>query len=127
MRHSCEVAFESQVSTRAYTETIRNDKSAWTLAGPGPKSSWEQRSMSRRTGHPSLARFLLCGPPSGGGFLRVSDYIDPLRVGRGLCVVVVVPVPPLVWRGLGVTLRRVLPSLLTAERGDVEVAPCRPH
>src|SRR6185437_3669698 len=40
---------------------------------------------------------------------------------------VVVPVPPLIGRGLGVTLWRVLPSLLTAERRDIEVAPGGPH
>jgi tRNA isopentenyl-2-thiomethyl-A-37 hydroxylase MiaE len=38
-----------------------------------------------------------------------------------------VPVPPLVWRGLGITFRRILPSLLTAERREIEVAPCAPH
>src|SRR5262245_13002467 len=37
------------------------------------------------------------------------------------------PVPPFVRRGLGVTLWRGRPSLLTAERGDVEVAPGGPH
>src|SRR5258708_37955492 len=37
------------------------------------------------------------------------------------------PVPPLVRRGLGVTLWRVLPSLLTAERREVEVAPGGSH
>src|SRR6266576_7262990 len=70
----------------------------------------------------TLASFRLCVPLSGG-FLRVGYDIDPLRVRRGLGVVVVVPVPPLVRRGLGVTLGRVLPSLLPAERRDVEVAP----
>src|SRR5262252_4914436 len=39
----------------------------------------------------------------------------------------VVPDPPLVRRGLGVALRRVLPLLLAAERSDVEVAPGAPH
>src|SRR4029453_5922586 len=39
----------------------------------------------------------------------------------------VVIVPPLVRRGLRVTLRRVLPLLLAAERGDVEVVPGAPH
>src|SRR6266704_5291953 len=75
----------------------------------------------------SLARFLIFLAPSGGGSLRVGYDIDPLRVRRGLGVVVVVPVPPLVRRGLGVTLWRVLPSLLTAERRDIEVAPGGPH
>src|SRR5262249_21771169 len=54
-------------------------------------------------------------------------HLHPLRVRRGLGAVVVVPVPPLVRRGLGVTLRRVFPSLLTAERRDIEVAPGGPH
>src|SRR5881398_1948511 len=39
----------------------------------------------------------------------------------------VVPDPPLVRRGLGIALRRVLPLLLTPERSDVEVVPGAPH
>src|ERR1035438_6670396 len=70
--------------------------------------------------------FLLCCALSGG-FLRVGCYVDPLHVRRGFGFVVVVPVPPLVWRGLGGTLWRILPSLLTAERRKVEVAPGGPH
>src|SRR5450631_1381783 len=65
--------------------------------------------------------------PSRGGSLRVGQYIDPPRISRGLGVVVVVPVPPLVRRSLGVTLWRVLPTLLTAERREVEIAPGGPH
>src|SRR6202162_1633020 len=53
---------------------------------------------------PSLARFLLFFAPSYGGPLRIGEYIHPLRVRRWLGVVVVVPVPPLVRLGLGVTL-----------------------
>src|SRR5882724_9798635 len=37
------------------------------------------------------------------------------------------PVPPLVRHSLGVSLRRVLPLLLTTERGDVEIAPRATH
>src|SRR5712664_3097952 len=74
----------------------------------------------------SLARFRLCVALSEGGFSNVG-HLDPLRVRRGLGVVVVVPVPPLVRRRLGVTPWRVLPNLLTAERRDVEVAPGGPH
>src|SRR5271154_7240219 len=37
------------------------------------------------------------------------------------------PVPPLVRRSLGVTFWRVLPSLLPAERREVEVAPGAPY
>src|SRR5262249_61978376 len=65
--------------------------------------------------------------PSQGGSLRVGYDIYPLRVRRGLGVIIVVPVPPRVRRGLGVTLWRVLPSLLTAKRRDVEIAPNGPH
>src|SRR5579863_9260951 len=69
---------------------------------------------------------LLRVAPAEGGFSYVR-YLNPLPVRRGLGLVVIVPVPPLVWRGLGVTLRRILPSLLTAQRSDVEVAPSSPH
>src|SRR5260370_42155037 len=75
---------------------------------------------------PDRALLSLCVALSEGGFSSVG-HLDPLRIRRGLGVVVVVPVPPLVRRGLGVTLWRVLPSLLTAERRDVEVAPGGPH
>src|SRR6266481_7976694 len=70
--------------------------------------------------------WVLCVALSEGGFSSVG-HLDPLRVKRGLGVVGVVPVPPLVRRGLGVTLWRVLPILLTAERRDIEVAPGGPH
>src|SRR5205085_12107010 len=49
-----------------------------------------------------------------------------IRAKPGLAVVVVV-VPPLVRRRLGVALRRVLPLLLASERGDVEVGPGGAH
>ena len=55
--------------------------------------------------------------------MRVGDYIDPLRVRRGLGVVVVVPVPPFIGLALGITLWRVFPGLLAAERSNVKVAP----
>src|SRR5215813_2066397 len=67
-----------------------------------------------------------CVALSEGGFSSVG-HLDPLRVRRCLGVVVVVPVPPFVRRGLGVTLWRVLPLFLTAERRDVEIAPGGPH
>src|SRR5690349_6195473 len=37
------------------------------------------------------------------------------------------PVPPFIRRGLGVTLWRVLPGFLTAERSEVKVAPRGAH
>src|SRR5450755_3267857 len=70
--------------------------------------------------------FHLCVALSEGGCFSVG-HRDPRTIRRGLGVVVVVPVPPLVRRSLGVTLWRVLPGLLTAERCDVEVAPGCPH
>src|SRR5262249_48249836 len=75
--------------------------------------------------HP-CACFLLCVALSEGGCSDVG-LLHPLRVRRVLGIVVVVPVPPLVRRALGVTLWRVLPSLLTAERCDIEIAPDGPH
>src|SRR6476659_9599707 len=76
---------------------------------------------------PSLHRlWVLCVALSEGGFSSVG-HLNPVRVRRGLGVVIVMPVPPLVRRALGVTLWRVLPSLLTAERRDIEVAPGGPH
>src|ERR1700687_321155 len=63
--------------------------------------------------------------PKGG--LSCVRHLDPLWVGRGVGDVTVVPVPPLVGPALGITLRRVLPLLLTAERRHVEVAPNGAH
>src|SRR5918998_1352644 len=42
-------------------------------------------------------------------------------------LVLVVQVPPLVWRCLRVALRRVLPLLLAPESGQIEVAPGAAH
>src|SRR5262245_8788917 len=53
--------------------------------------------------------------------------LDPLLVGRRAFDVAVVPVPPLVGRGLRIALGRVLPDLLPAERRDVEVVPGTSH
>src|SRR6516165_6018955 len=64
--------------------------------------------------------------PSEGGFSSLR-HLDPLRVRRGLGVVVVVPVPPFVPRSLWIAFRRVLPLLLTPERGHVKIAPDAPH
>src|ERR1700733_1598117 len=68
----------------------------------------------------------LSGLVSEGGLSRVR-YRDPLRVGRGVGDVALVPVPPLVWAALGVAFRRVLPRLLTPERRHVEIAPDCAH
>src|SRR5437867_3979137 len=105
---------------------------------PGTTKSHKKRGVQRlgtveepayrpHTQSSSVACFLLFLAPSQSGSLRVGDYIDPLRMRRGLCVVVVVPVPPLVRRCLRVTLWRVFPSFLTTERRDVQIAPDGPH
>src|SRR6516225_1517683 len=83
--------------------------------------SAHRRMLQRREGSPFLSLLPFCVALSEGGFSSVG-HLDPLSGRRGLSVVVVVPVPPLVRRALGVTLRRVLPRFLTAERRDVEVA-----
>src|SRR5262245_17892434 len=72
------------------------------------------------------SRFRLCIALSECGFSSIR-YLDPLRVRRGLGIVIVVPVPPLVRLRLRVTLRRVFPLLLASERRDVEVIPGAPH
>src|ERR1700757_1372080 len=81
---------------------------------------------SHRSGAVTRSCLLLCVALSEGGFSSVG-HLDPLHVRRGLGVVVVVPVPPLVRRSLGVALRRVLPDLLSAERRDIQIAPGGPH
>src|SRR5258708_27824094 len=82
--------------------------SSFLSAGRSRNSRAKRAGCSkRRSGRPSLAHFGLRIALSGG-FLRVGYYVDPLRVRRGLGVVVVVPVPPLVRRGLGGTPRRAL-------------------
>src|SRR5260370_14248112 len=70
--------------------------------------------------------FRLCVALSEGGFSSVG-HLDPRLVRRGLGLVVVVPVPPLVRRRLGVTLWRILPGFLTTEGRDIEVAPGGSH
>src|SRR5260370_8791659 len=96
--------------------------------GRGPRwRPWHHGSRRRPSGRDGpRSGFRRCDALSGG-FLRAGNYIDPLRVRRGLGVVVVVPVPPLVRRGLRIAFRRVLPSLLTAERCYVEIVPDGPH
>src|SRR5215469_348274 len=74
-----------------------------------------------------LAGFFFFLPPANGGCLRIGKDIDPLGVRGRLGGVVVVPVPPLVRRSLGITLGRILPSFLTAEGREVEVAPGGSH
>src|SRR6266536_6428287 len=54
-----------------------------------------------------------------------AAHLRCVRLGARRVGVVVVP--PLVWRGLGIALRRVLPLLLATERGDVEIAPGASH
>src|SRR6516164_6792753 len=80
----------------------------------------EPAARRRRSGRLSLARFCFCVTLSERGFSSVR-HLDPFPVRRSLGVVVVVPVPPLVRRGLGVTFGRVLPRLLTAKRCEVEI------
>ena len=65
----------------------------------------------------------------GSGFTasRGSHRLAPSPVRRGLGRVLVVPIPPLVRRGLRVAFRLVLPGILASERRRIEVAPGAPH
>src|SRR5262245_39423429 len=85
--------------------------------------SWHRRSGWRDRRRSCLRA---CVAVAEGGLSGVR-HLDPLRVGRGLRGVIVVPVPPLVGRALGVALRRVFPRLLAAKRRRIEVAPGAPH
>src|SRR5215472_8166104 len=134
----------------ASTSTIGSRRRAAAMASPScvcafsrirkaSSSAWKVlRSTILGAPSPSLMMsfiVLLCEPWSGfrlsralsGGFFGVGYDVNPLRVSRGLGVVVVVPVPPLVRLGLGIALWRVLPSFLAAERCDIEVAPDAAH
>src|SRR6185503_6189243 len=62
---------------------------------------------------------------AGAANVRTIRSVWPLT--SGAVVVLVVAAPPLVRLGLRVALRRVLPLLLAAERGQVEIRPRRPH
>ena len=79
------------------TATLSGNHSAWTRVTPSSHTSDHVRHRTARRRRSSLARFLLCAALSEGGFSSVGN-LDPLRVRRGLGVVVVVPVPPLVRR-----------------------------
>src|SRR5215213_412593 len=83
---------------------------------PAPAAS---PRAARRPHAPSRA----CAPRAAlrGGGLRQGGLED-VRL-----VVLVVQVPPAVGRGLRVALGLVLPLLLAAERGDVEVGPGAAH
>ena len=104
------------VSSRVVPATFRCQRNApncdaWprtgsrTYRGPHVLGFRRRASVSGSSFSPCepRSRFLLCRALSGGS-LRVGDYVYPLRVRRGLGLVVVVPVPPLVWRRLGVAL-----------------------
>src|SRR3569623_1727554 len=54
-------------------------------------------------------------------------HLHPYLVGLRPCLVIVVPDPPFIGRGLGITRGRILPRFLPAERGQVEIAPGRAH
>src|SRR5438876_11693926 len=96
----------------------------------------QQSAVARRLpGRSARAALAARAMPDGSGLAGLFPYgglacvrhLDPFLVGRGAGDITVVPVPPFVRPGLGVTLRRVLPLLLTPERRDVEVAPGAAH
>src|SRR5512133_3256877 len=94
------------------------------------------RSIVVRRGGRSRRPYTCASGP--GSWLRVRTllperglsgvrHFDPSLVRRGAFDVAVVPVPPLVGRGLRIALGRILPLLLAAERRDIEVVPGASH
>src|SRR5580692_509838 len=81
---------------------------------PGPRSPGNHASRD------------LAGTLPKGGLPGVR-HLDPFRIGRGIGDVKLVPVPPFVRPALRIAFRRILPRLLPAERGHVEVAPDGAH
>src|SRR5579862_1514362 len=79
------------------------------------------------SGSRTCTPFVFCLTPSLRGTRGIGQDVEPSWVRRGLGVVIVVPVPPLVWRVLGIARGGVLPGFLTPERRDVEIAPRRAH
>src|SRR5690349_18708596 len=92
--------------------------SGWACASTPSTSSSRPASASRPLSWSLLLGLVL----AERGLARIGN-LYPLRVGLGARLVAVVPVPPLVRRRLRITLRRIFPNLLSAERCDVEVAP----
>src|SRR5258708_31649691 len=83
--------------------------------------------LQQSEGGPAMPRLagLAVAFPKGG--LSGVRHLDPLRIGRGVGDVTIVPIPPFVRSALGVALRRDLPALLAPERRHVEVAPDGAH
>src|ERR1700728_4763897 len=68
----------------------------------------------------------LFGGLAEGRFADVGD-LDPSRIDGSLGFVIVVPVPPLIGRGLGIAFGRIFPRLLASERSEIEIAPEAAH
>src|SRR4029453_17042254 len=100
------------------------------------KPCWEPRSDARRAGFSDPAVTAMCTTVASASVAAALDRLtqkneaaidDARPLGRRGVVVLVVPVPPLVRRGLRVALRRVLPVLLASECRDVEIVPGTAH
>src|SRR5215217_1505217 len=89
----------------------------WFSSGAAP--TWRPCGPARPTRGPGCMGAWRSTTGSSAGATK-ADELRSIAVG-------VVVVPPLVRRGLRVPLRQVLPFLLAAERGDVQVVPGVPH
>src|SRR5260221_3934525 len=116
----------------------RSMSSVSPLIGPGPVGvAGAQRSRPAPPPTPCRDRPARAGTPPGARLPRervgsraraprAALGVGEARTGRlvdGRLVVLVVEVPPQIGLGLRVALGRVLPLLLAAERGDVEIGP----
>src|SRR6476661_5818413 len=118
------------ITTRTVPPT-RRSTSAWVVSQSRP--AWNQRRRTSSLVHASNtawagARYVRSIRSVRlsvmGGTVRRTRSAGPASGGVAVRVVVV---PPLVGRRLRVAVGRVLPRLLAAERGQVEVAPRAAH
>src|ERR687898_436150 len=106
----------AKASRRAPARSARRRPRRQTAAGPPPPAR-RRHGRSRRTA-------------GGAGLELVAQTqrgLKPPSPRVALGAVFVVQPPPAIRRGLRIALGRVLPLLLAAKRGDVQVVPGAPH
>src|SRR5919108_1445814 len=106
----------AQASRLATAGSARRRPRRRTAAEPPPPAR-RRRGRSRRTAGRAGLEFVA----------QTQRGFGPLLPRAGLRAVFVVQPPPPIRRGLRKALGRVLPPLLAAKRGEVQVVPGAPH